>query len=75
MRIIDATVTAARRCRDFDRVEARVRIRYRSFPGGPWETRTVLTSVAAGPGLRARLLADAGRLAALTEPVPMAEAA
>ena len=73
MRIIDATVTQARRCREFDRIEARVRLTYEPFPGALPETRTILTSIAPedskGRSLRVRLIADAVRLAAMM-PLP-----
>lgn len=81
MRIIDAIVNEARRCRDFGRVEARVTLTYEPYPGAPALTRTLLTSVAPhdpkGRDLRTRLVADAVRLARLSAPVavPLAKAA
>ena len=75
MRIIDATVTAARRCRDLGRVEARVRLSGLASPGGPVTTWTMLASAPRGRDLRARLLADAERLVTLATPTPLAEAA
>lgn len=79
MRIIDATVTKARRCRDWGRIEAIVSLTYEIYPGGPVETRRMLTSVAArdpkGRDLRTSLVTDAVRLAATTAAEPIAEAA
>ena len=81
MRIIDAVVNEARRCRDFGRVEARVTLIYEPYPGAPAQTRTILTSVAPhdpkGRDLRTRLVADAAQIARLAPPVatPLAQAA
>lgn len=81
MRIIDAVVNNARRCRDFGRVEARVTLTFEPYPGAPAQTRTVLTSVAPhdpkGRDLRTRLVADAAQLARLAAPAaaPLARAA
>lgn len=81
MRIIDAIVNEARRCRDFGRVEARVTLTYEPYPGAPAMTRTLLTSVAPhdpkGRDLRTRLIADAVLLARVSVPAsaPLAEAA
>ena len=81
MQIIDATVTNARRLRDWGRVEARATLTYRVHPGGPVETRRVLISAPEGyrrgGGLRPCLVADAVRLVRMTEqaPIALAEAA